>query len=358
MKVKSRRLTALFLATLMVLLVSSIQHDTVMANHAIAESRSDLSGLNVAVYFGTGLSAVEASRIALVNMYKWMNASTVEILNDTEIQNGALWDYDILAMPGGNPISYSIRLGTEGSNAIREWVYSGGSYFGVCGGAIFACRVATFDGEDYYYPLKLFNGSCLGPLGTLGGMATININNTCEGPDLANLSATNEILYQGGGYYVPDEGQNMYTIATYDYSPVPAMIAATYGNGTFCLSAPHPEYEENDTRDGTDKWDDDYNDPDSEWDLMLRVSLWQIETSIWVLPTTTSTTTIETTTTTSSTTTSSVVSTTESTTTTEETTTTSESTPAPTSMDLFLPIVAFSGIAIVLVVVVVILKRR
>ncbi len=342
----------------MLLLVSSIQHDTVVANHVVSESRSDLSGLNVAVYYGTELSAVVASRIALVHMYQWMNASSVDVLNDTEIQNGALYDYDILAMPGGNPISFSIHLGTLGMDAIREWVFRGGSYFGICGGAMFACRVVSFSGDDSYYPLKLFNGTCMGPVGTLGGMVTINVNTTCAGPDLANLSATNEILYQGGGYYVPDEGQDMYTLATYNYTSGAAMIAANYGNGTICLSAPHPEYEENHTRDGTDYWDDDYNDPDSEWELMLRASLWQVETSIWVLPTTTSTTTIETTTTSSTTTTSTAVTTTESTTTTAEPNTTSETTPASASFDLLIPIAALSGITVVLVIVVVVLKRK
>ncbi|MFW9810216.1 MAG: hypothetical protein ACFFE6_12640, partial [Candidatus Thorarchaeota archaeon] len=44
------------------------------------------------------------------------------------------------------------------------------------------------------------------------------------------------------------------------------------------ISSPHFEYEENDSRDGTD-YMDEYNDPDSEWPLLLEISKWLVESS-------------------------------------------------------------------------------
>ena len=56
------------------------------------------------------------------------------------------------------------------------------------------------------------------------------------------------------------------------------MVAFEYGNGTVFLSSPHPEYEEDGDRDDT-TFGDDLDDPESEWDLLFRVSKWLIEAS-------------------------------------------------------------------------------
>ena len=77
-----------------------------------ADTLTDLSGLKVAVYVGTSLSGPVASKDALVHMYEWMNA-TVNVVNDTEIQNGILDanGYEILAVPGAHPTTMSSHLG-------------------------------------------------------------------------------------------------------------------------------------------------------------------------------------------------------------------------------------------------------
>ncbi|MHA1909071.1 MAG: BPL-N domain-containing protein, partial [Candidatus Thorarchaeota archaeon] len=155
-------MSTLVLVAMALMIVSPIKHETVTANSAIANTMSDLTGLNVAVYEGTTEDGAVASRTALVHLYEWMNAS-VDILNYTQIQNGELENYSILAMPGGNPVHYSLQLGFNGMDAIRDWVFYGGSYFGVCGGAMFACRHVTWNDNPTSYYLRLFNGSVNGP---------------------------------------------------------------------------------------------------------------------------------------------------------------------------------------------------
>ncbi|MDF1540957.1 MAG: hypothetical protein P1Q69_18825, partial [Candidatus Thorarchaeota archaeon] len=101
--------------------------------------------------------------------------------------------------------------------------------------------------------------------------------------------------------------------------------------GTFCLSTTHVEIEENSDRDGTDYYDDNYNDPDSEWGLMLKISIWQVESSTYVPPPTTTESATETTNTT---------------------------TPEDDDWSSFLPVIAVSGVIAVVLIVGVIFKQR
>ncbi|MHA2424703.1 MAG: BPL-N domain-containing protein [Candidatus Thorarchaeota archaeon] len=331
-----RRITVLTVGIIALLLIGTIpgQQD-VAAESVFADVRVDLTDVKVAVYEGTSLDSVIASTEALVAMYEWMNA-TVDIVNATQVQEGILDDgYEIFAVPGGNPITFTNRFKTAGRAAIRDWVSRGGSYFGICGGAMFAIRLTSFSGDTSYYQLNLVNGTCMGPIGGLSGMTTLHVNTSSDGPDLSGISTTLSSNYQGGGYYVADEGAEMYTLATYDENSQPALIASTLGTGTVCLSASHVEIEENSDRDGTGYYDDDLDDPDSEWDLMLQISIWQVESSTYVAPSTTTTT--------------------ESTT--EETTNTTESTTDNPLISL-LPVVAVAGVVVVLVIAGIVLKRQ
>jgi hypothetical protein len=54
------------------------------------------------------------------------------------------------------------------------------------------------------------------------------------------------------------------------------MVTFEYGSGTVFLSSPHPENEEGNPRDGTD-YEDELDDPDSEWNLLLTISQWLVE---------------------------------------------------------------------------------
>jgi hypothetical protein len=143
-----------------------------------------------------------------------------------------------------------------------------------------------------------------------------------------------ESLYLGGGYFVPNEGQYMMPLAVYDENSEPGIIAATYGSGCVCLSGVHPEVEENNGRDGTDYWES-HDDPDSEWDFMKKVSIWQIESSTWVTPSETATTTST------------------------STSPTETTTPPPVDpLAANLPILAVSGVLVVAVISVILMKRK
>lgn len=235
-----------------------------------APTTTDLSGVNVAVYSGGPHEPGNNSRTALMHMFEWMGASAA-LVSPEEIRNQALRGYDILAIPGIPPGNTYAELWQQGVDQIRQFVANGGSYFGICGGSMF--------GMSGY--LGLFDGTLLGPIPGESGdvhLTTMTVNHESTGPDLSGLPATYSVLYWGSGYWEAEDMTGIVTIASYPVNDQPGMIASRYGYGTYFLSSPHPEWEEGDPRDGT-AYFDEYNDPDSEWPLMLRVAEWLIDAS-------------------------------------------------------------------------------
>ena len=227
---------------------------------------SDLHNVNVAIYFGDG--SLGSSVMALKYMFLWMNA-TVELIDGAQIRNGTLDTYDILAFPGGSATSYVGDLEAEGLDIVREFVRDGGSYFGICGGAMFATNAA----------LGLFNGSYSSPISGIDTYLTeMFVNRNSTGPDLSSEPDSYQTMYWGSAYFYSDDMSGVIPIANYSLNNRPGMIALTYGQGTVFLSSPHPEYEEGDNRDGTN-YCDYLSDPDSEWPLLLRVSCWLVNAS-------------------------------------------------------------------------------
>jgi glutamine amidotransferase-like uncharacterized protein len=244
------------------------------------EEYSDLTGIKVAVYNGVGVMG--SSRIALYRMFEWMNATAGNI-TASEILAGELDDYDILVVPGGSEDTCSDELESEGQQIVKDFVAGGGSYFGICGGATFGARY-----------LHLFNGF-MGPVsepGDLIHITTMHVNRSSLGPDLSDLAENLSIMYYASQRFTPNPyaATSIHTIARYDYDGSAGMVAFEYDYGTVFLSSPHPEYEENGDRDGT-TFGDYLEDPDSEWELLFRVSKWLIEASSDLQPESETTTT-------------------------------------------------------------------
>ncbi len=284
----------------------------------------DLTGVKVGVYNGTG--EMNSSRIALIRMFEWMGASVVEV-NASQILDDFLDDCDILVFLGGSESSYMVDLQfIKGIEKIQEFIKNGGSYFGICGGSTFGAQsLSLFDGN--MYPVS--------EPGEIIHMTTMFTNQLSIGPELSDSPANFSTMYYASQYFAPTLGTTVHNVATYEPDGRAGMIAFEYGNGTVFLSSPHPEYEEDSDRDDT-TFVDDLDDPDSEWDLLFRVSKWLIEAS-YVEP----------------------VSTTPTTTTTTTTTTATTNTTAATTLPFDLPLIAVTSIGgVIVVLTVVVLYRR
>lgn len=65
-----------------------------------------------------------------------------DLLRSEDIRNGCLQNYRMLFVPGGWASNKLKALGEKGAEEIKRFVYEGGNYFGICGGA----GLATMDG--------------------------------------------------------------------------------------------------------------------------------------------------------------------------------------------------------------------
>lgn len=255
-------------------------HDT--GNETFGSSsgtNADLTGVDVAIYESFyKYERIEESRAAMYNMFSWMNAS-VQLVNQTDLLNGCLWCFEVLVIPEGLGPFLESDLTDEGMQIIRDWVALGGSYVGVRGSTSIAVTKGYFEGRNETFELGLFNGTSVGMPDMGHTLATeLRLNLACDGPDLSFMPATMTTTFCTGRYFEADEGQEMIVIAEYDYNNQPAMIASHYGDGNLFLSSPHFEYEEDDARDGTEYFDE-YDDPDSEWPLILEITKWLLDDS-------------------------------------------------------------------------------
>ncbi len=254
----SRKSAIVASTVVIVLLVSSVVY------FSIAQPRP-LEGVSVAVYDDNGTTA--SSQFALEAMFRWMGA-TVTVISGDDVANGVLESYDIFVAPGGCWCDERCEI-LDDYEIVREFVLNGGSFFGVDSGASYAdsYRLGLFNG--------LYHSDCNGSGDKL---ITMNVNRESTGPDLSEEPETYTLFYESAGYFLGDNMTGIIPILTYTDTGYAGMIAFEYGNGTVFLSGPHPEYEEGSMRDNTDFWDSE-PDPDSEWNFMLKVTLWLLEES-------------------------------------------------------------------------------
>ena len=249
---------------------------------AVSQTHStDLDGMKIALYIGSSTST--NSRTSMQFMFSWMNAS-VDILYASDISGGALSDYDMLAVPGGWAGDYNVDLAGTGITEIRNFVEDGGAFFGVCAGAYFGCDKLLWEGGILEYPLNLFEGFGIGPVEEIAvwpnrAMTEIVINQTSPLIDLSGEPENHTVMYFGGPWFDIAGKEGIHSLATYAANNESAMIAFEYEDGRVFLSGPHPEAEEDSDRDNVISWDNAFDDFGSEWDMMLKVSLWLLENS-------------------------------------------------------------------------------
>ncbi len=333
------RIIVMVLLLSSIILPVSVQADS--DSHSDFQLADDLAGVRVAILNATVTEISTSCKNATKAMYEWMNA-TVEFVDEDDIIGNGLYGYDIFVIPPGNLPEYSVKLGSEGKEKIREYVRNGGSAVGISRGAHFACEVADVYGTDNSYGLNLFNGTGIGPVdGYLDQhMYVANINKTITGLDLSSLPDSMTMMGWESIRFVPENNPPLNIIATYSSNDQPAMISYEYGEGTVFLSGIHPEFEEDGDRDNT-AYFDHHEDPETDWPLMLDVSTWQCDTSTWdnaSINAITASTTPETTTSSTSTTTNDT-----------------GTTPAQLPMELIL---IAGGVAVVVVVVAVVIMKK
>ncbi|MFX1299751.1 MAG: BPL-N domain-containing protein [Promethearchaeota archaeon] len=241
-------------------------------NEMLVQAQTDLSDINVGVY--NDLGAHDDCAIALYHWLAWMSSNVIWI-NSESIHNGTLNALDLVAFPGGSHGSFATAIGLDGIELVRQFVENGGSYVGYCGGAMFGTE---YVGLASGYWSNVIPGM---PSGT--HLEEMVVNQASTGPDLSDEPASYEVLYWGSAYFDPTDNSNIIPIMSYTQNDEAAMFVVTYGYGTAFLCGPHPEFEEGSDRDGITLYDY-LDDPDSEWDLLKKVTQWLIDESLATPP--------------------------------------------------------------------------
>ncbi len=236
------------LFALMIMIIGSVN---------CTDKTNELTGdgiVTVGIYADEGASGI--CYIAAENMFKWMGFETKRIYASA-INNGDFEHIDIFYFPGG---SYGSAISDSGLQLLREAIASGRGYMGTCGGAHFARYLGIFPGV------------------VTGPVPGLNIE-MCEvyllkpHPITDDQPANLWILYYNSPYFLPDSGAIVDTIGFYNISGYPALVACEYGTGRVFLTGPHPEWEEDDDRDGVSAYDS-FDDVESDWPMMHNAARW------------------------------------------------------------------------------------
>jgi len=148
--------------------------------------------------------------------------------------------FDLLWFPGGFAAEYKNYINDH--SKIKAFIDQGGLFIGSCAGAYYASDILRWQGTDYEYPLKLFDGKGIGPLaGLIGWGETGTIVLEEDHPANHNFNLEKEIYYFDGPYFEPYDQEAITVLARYEINNQPAVIAGDSGQGKFLLLGPHPE---------------------------------------------------------------------------------------------------------------------
>ena len=98
-----------------------------------------LNETNVAVYFGRGTSGGALWHIDPAERAQFDTG----VLLESDVQIGAFADFDAVTFPSGG--FYSGYIGDVGNNNLREFIGTGGGFFGTCGGAVYGVDLGLLD---------------------------------------------------------------------------------------------------------------------------------------------------------------------------------------------------------------------
>ncbi|KAF9922126.1 biotin holocarboxylase synthetase [Linnemannia zychae] len=238
--------------------------------------------MNILVYSGDGIS--QTSLIHTVNSLRSLVGQHYDVMKiDATGLLTEPWEdsTSLLVIPGGKDLPYARDLDGAANNRIRNYVQSGGRYFGICAGAYYGSDRITFElGGSLEVQgsreLKFFAGECRGAVypgflyeAETGASAVgIQLNQQVfsrahqhhhqqqvkeQTPDFGLDFTDTRVYFNGGGYFVGAEKYPGTTVlAWYQKEPnqiepdVPglkaAMIACQVGKGLAVLSGVHPEY--------------------------------------------------------------------------------------------------------------------
>jgi glutamine amidotransferase-like uncharacterized protein len=225
----------------------------------------------------TGGGTWSESIPALKSMFHWMGYSVTELFPEDMVHD-ELSNFKVICFPGGDMFQYAQDIGHDGIANLRQALWDGTGYIGICGGAYFAAsRVQWLGNPLSMISLNLFSGQAQGPHDVIVSypdynMCTVNITDTVHAIT-ASLEPVMRILYYWGPSFTPDASAQVSILGRYEANDRAAMLAFLYGKGRIFIIGTHPEIEEDSDRDHC-HFAEGLEDEGSDWNLMERAAAW------------------------------------------------------------------------------------
>jgi glutamine amidotransferase-like uncharacterized protein len=240
---------------------------------------------DVLIYRGSGV--LSNSVISFEKFLDWKGLTWTECDDIYVENNDLLQNFRVIYFPGGDFSRYVSEINNIGLQHIKDFIGAGGGYIGICGGSYFACDRVNWRGNIYDYSLDLFNGIGYGPIEEIAPyihyvMTIINIESS--NPINQYEPISEDVMYYGGAAFYLEGNQDINVIGTYDrYNNDMGIINFNYGSGRVVLIGPHPEFEEDSTRDGVD-FGEELDDNGTDWNLLWTCMDWLMNVPISLPP--------------------------------------------------------------------------
>lgn len=212
------------------LLIASIKKDTIYIYHDLGVSHESLQ------------ETLFSLENLLNSKYHLKTIDAKGVMDNHWSKNAKLF-----IMPGGADIPYLKKLKGKGNESIRNFVYNGGSYLGLCAGAYYGASMIEFDKDGPLEvtgkrELNFYPGIAKGPI-----LATYHYDSQ-KGARAALITPHFDdlkkayVFYNGGSTFLDIYKYPATTIlATYQNNQ-PAIIQNKVGKGVSILSGVHIEY--------------------------------------------------------------------------------------------------------------------
>lgn len=213
-----------------------------------------------------------------------------------DIKDGRLTlaNFRVVTFPGG--FAYGYKTGLAGYEAaVRGFIATGGSYYGICAGSFYAASSVVWEQVTYSYPLQIYAGQDIGPINDIAAWPGYALTPLDVAGDLVGNFGRVATMYYGGGYHtVPSDlaqGSPVYTAGRFGAGSAfgqAGLVRYAYANGRVALTTTHLEARAGSAGNDWLFWDDyDYAtgqpvaNPDNPWDVMKAVF------DQWLVPATT-----------------------------------------------------------------------
>ena len=178
----------------------------------------------------------------------------LDVVSAEDVRRGALKNYDLYIQPGGGCHTQYMNLNEKGVAAVTNFIYGGGSYYGICAGAYMASQATNPKKKPRagFVPYKH-------DAAPYRGWGETKMKMTEEGLKVFGNALTNRyVMYWGGpvlvpGNPVPDTdikvlgeyvGNEMSLCSSEGRKPMngkASFLGGRVGKGKAFISAPHPE---------------------------------------------------------------------------------------------------------------------